>query len=158
VLPEDAIADLASRLLSTLEACFSHQNGVPDHAISPAVALFVHFLLHLGHFADPSSVTAATVAVLKRITSSTVPSAKSFMVLGFVHLFARNAVATMSLLKVRFGEQQGLGLILDEWSAIQDTISTLYTAKISCLAMFEVVTVLAQSSVNQPLAGKLFQV
>jgi hypothetical protein len=169
VASEFAIA-AADIVVKTFNACGNGEEPAAESA-GPAVGLFCHLMLSFSSVLPPEVVHALLASAVNCLRSTSFNYARVCVLMGLVHLFARNAEAlvhpnspllttssSFSSSSSSGGGKETLGAILEQWCSMHEKLSSKYCSLISTLGMIELVKILSRHSVNHGIALKVLQV
>lgn len=159
---------LAELLLQSTQMCEKDPGSMGECA-GPLAGLLCHLLTNFKDVLDISvtnSLLSATLQCLKNTPSTYV---KNSLLMGLIHLFARNAplMANPSSPLLGFlpskssgsliedGNISALAYIIDEWCSLHVHLTTRYSGTVSTLGLLELIKIFSKHSSNHGYALKV---
>ena len=148
----------------------------------PAAGLLGHLLLHFHAVLGPDVVNALVAAALTCLRHAQAPYVRYSLLMGLVHLFARNAAVlahpTSPLLGTipavaashgrghggpgraaqgKKGDVQAMSYVLDQWCSLHGHLNSRYCGVISSLGFLELIKIFNQHAVNHAFALRVLR-
>ena len=170
---KDFAMSLAESLLLLLQGCAEDCGSVSvSECAGPIAGLLCHLLINFNDVLDISVINSLLGVTLLSIKNTSSTYVRYSLLMGLIHLFARNAslVANPSspllgylpssnsiLTSSDEGKVSALGFIIDEWCSLHIHLTTRYSGTVSSLGLLELIKIFSKHSTNYGYALKVLR-
>ena len=158
-------AALSELLLVTLKDCESDPD-THGNCAGPCSGLLCHLLIHFKSVMNPSVINTLLGTVLHCLGETTSTYVKYSLLMGLIHLFARDAMilaipSSPFLGSIKPVESpitiKALVYVLDEWCKLHHHLTSKYSGTISSLGFIELIKIFNMHKENHVFALKILQ-
>ena len=169
---KDFAMSLAESLLLLIQGCAEDCGSVSiSECAGPVAGLLCHLLVIFNDVLDISVINSLLSVTLLSLKNTSSTYVKYSLLMGLIHLFARNASlmanpsspllgflpSNSSLTSSDEGKVSALGYIIDEWCALHVHLTTRYSGTISSLGLLELIKIFSKHSSNYGYALKVLR-
>ena len=156
---------LSDLLLITLQDCVSDPYTHGNCAGSCA-GLLCHLLIHFKNVMNFSTINTLLGTVLQCLSTTTSTYVKYSLLMGLIHLFARDAMILAIPSSPFLGTIKpldspttikALAYVLDEWCTLHHHLTSKYSGTISSLGFFELIKIFNMHKENHEFALKILR-
>ena len=157
---------LAELILQTLKG-FEADGGVSGDCSGAVAGLFCHLLSNFKNSLDVFIVNSLLSATLQCLRSATSCYVRSSLLMGLIHLFARDTALLANSTSPLLGSlpprepggktESALGYVLEEWCSLHVHLESKYSGTISTLGFLELIKMFNMHASNHGFALKVLQ-